>query len=99
MKKMKTNFVDKGFPVLIGEFGANQRFAPGKDATHDASIKAYYKAVTKYAIDNGCVPMVWDTNNTTYPSMTVFSRSALSVFNNNMLNGIMEGASEAQWPL
>ena len=99
MKKMKTNFVDKGFPVLIGEFGANQRFAPGKDATHDASIKAYYKAVTKYAIDNGCVPMVWDTNNTTYPSMTVFSRSALSVFNNNMLNGIMEGANEAQWPL
>ncbi len=98
MKKMKTNFVDKGYPVLIGEFGANQRFAIGSDAAHDASIKSYYKAVTKYAIENGCVPVAWDTNNTSFPSMTIFSRSALSVFNNNMLGGIQEGVKGAQWP-
>ena len=98
MKKMKTNFVDKGYPVLIGEFGANQRFALGKDAAHDASIKAYYKAVTKYAIENGCVPVVWDTNYTSYPSMTVFNRSAVKVFNDNMLTGIKEAVAASQWP-
>ena len=98
MKKMKTNFFDKGYPVLIGEFGANQRFAPGNDVAHDASIKAYYKAVTKYSIENGCVPMAWDTNTTSYPSMTIFSRSGLSTFNNNMLSGIQEAVNEAQWP-
>ena len=97
MKKMRTNFADKGYPVLVGEFGANQRFADGKDSAHDASIKAYYKAVTKYAIDNGCVPVAWDTNYTSYPSMTIFSRASLKVFNVNMLDGIMEGVSESSW--
>ena len=97
MKKMKENFVDKGYPVLVGEFGANQRFAPGKDAAHDASIKAYYKAVTKCSIENGCVPVVWDTNYTSYPSMTIFGRAACKVFNDNMLSGIQDAVSSSTW--
>ena len=97
MKKMRENFVDKGYPVLIGEFGANQRYAAGKDSAHDASIKAYYKAVTKYAIENGCVPMAWDTNYTSYPSMTIFGRAACKVFNDNMLSGITDAVSSSTW--
>ncbi len=97
MKKMRTNFVEKGYPVLIGEFGANQRFTPGKDAAHDASIKAYYKAVTKYSIENGCVPMAWDTNYTSYPSMTIFNRAACKVYNDNMLSGIKDAVSSSTW--
>ena len=97
MKKMRTNFVEKGYPVLIGEFGANQRFAAGKDAAHEASIKAYYKAVTKYSIENGCVPMAWDTNYTSYPSMTIFGRAACKVFNDNMLSGIQDAVNNSTW--
>ena len=97
MKKMRTNFVDKGYPVLVGEFGANQRFASGKDSVHDASIKAYYKAVTQYSIENGCVPVAWDTNYTSYPSMTIFGRAACKVFNDNMLSGIQDAASSSTW--
>ena len=87
MKKMKTNFFDKGYPVVIGEFGANQRLAIGKDAVHDASVKDYYKAVVTSAINNGCVPMAWDTNSN-YPSMTIFNRAGASVSNANMLESI-----------
>ena len=97
MKKMRENFVDKGYPVLIGEFGANQRYAAGKDSAHEASIKAYYKAVTKYAIENGCVPMAWDTNYTSYPSMTIFGRAACKVFNDNMLSGIQDAVNNSTW--
>ena len=97
MKKMRTNFVDKGYPVLIGEFGANQRFASGKDSAHDASIKSYYNAITKYAIENGCVPVAWDTNYTSYPSMTIFGRAACKVFNDNMLSGIQDAANNSTW--
>ena len=97
MKKMKTNFFDKGYPVLIGEFGANQRFAIGKDAVHDASVKDYYKAVVTSAINNGCVPMAWDTNGN-YPSMTIFNRAGASVSNANMLESITAGVAATKWP-
>lgn len=97
MKKMKTNFFDKGYPVLIGEFGANQRLAIGKDAVHDASVKDYYKAVVTSAINNGCVPMAWDTNGN-YPSMTIFNRAGASVSNANMLESITAGVAAAKWP-
>ena len=97
MKKMKTNFFDKGYPVLIGEFGANQRLAIGKDAVHDASVKDYYKAVVTSAINNGCVPMAWDTNSN-YPSMTIFNRAGASVSNTNMLESITAGVAAAKWP-
>ena len=97
MKKMKTNFFDKGYPVLIGEFGANQRMAIGKDAVHDASVKDYYKAVVTSAINNGCVPVAWDTNGN-FPSMTIFNRASATVSNANMLEGIQEAVKTASWP-
>lgn len=97
MKKMKTNFFDKGYPVVIGEFGANQRLAIGKDAVHDASVKDYYKAVVTSAINNGCVPMAWDTNSG-LPSMTIFNRAGASVSNANMLESIKAAVAAAKWP-
>ena len=97
MKKMKTNFFDKGYPVLIGEFGANQRMAIGTDALHDNSVKDYYKAVVTSAINNGCVPVAWDTN-AGLPSMTIFNRAAVKVSNANMLESIQEAVKTAVWP-
>ncbi len=97
MAKMKTNFFDKGYPVLIGEFGANQRKAIGTDAVHDNSVKDYYKAVVSSAIKNGCVPMAWDTN-AGLPSMTIFKRSNASVSNANVLESIQAAVAAAQWP-
>ncbi|HAT62040.1 MAG TPA: endoglucanase [Prevotella sp.] len=98
MIKMKTTFGDKGYGVIIGEYGANQRFSIGTDAIHDASIKAYYTTVNKYAIDNGCVPFAWDTNTLTYPCMTILKRVNTSIFNSNMMEGIMSGVAAAVWP-
>jgi endoglucanase len=96
MAKMKSKFVDKGIPVIIGEYGANYRFTG--DATHNASIKAYYKAVNQYSIANGCVPFAWDTNALSYPNMTVINRSGLSINNQYMMSGITEGVNAATWP-
>ena len=97
MEKMKTHFFDKGYPVLIGEFGANQRLAIGKDALHDASVKDYYKAVVTSAINNGCVPVAWDTNGG-LPSMTIFNRANTTVSNANILESIQEAVKTASWP-
>ena len=97
MEKMKTHFFDKGYPVLIGEFGANQRLAIGKDALHDASVKDYYKAVVTSAINNGCVPVAWDTNSN-FPSMTIFNRAGANISNANMMESINAGVAAAKWP-
>lgn len=96
MAKMKTAFVDKGIPVIVGEYGAEQRFSIGTDAIHDASIKAWYAAVTRYAIDNGCVPFAWDINSNS--GMSIIDRAAVKVYNTNMMQGITEGAAAGQWP-
>lgn len=98
MKQMHDNFVAKGYPVLIGEYGAKQRKAIGTDKLHDNSVKDFYKAVVSSAINNGCVPMAWDNNGKNLPNMTIFDRKTAKVANQNMMEGIKAGVKAAHWP-
>jgi hypothetical protein len=41
--------------------------------------------------------MAWDTNYTSYPSMTIFGRAACKVFNDNMLSGIQDAVNNSTW--
>jgi aryl-phospho-beta-D-glucosidase BglC (GH1 family) len=52
--KLKSHFVDKGVPVLIGEYGACQQ-----DGFEDYR-RYYMEYVTKAAVDRGLVPVYWD---------------------------------------
>ncbi len=53
-EKLKTHFVDKGIPVIIGEYGAAVK---DKD---EASRILWFESVTKTALKYGCCPVVWD---------------------------------------
>lgn len=99
LQKMKTNFVDKGYPVVIGEFGANWRDLSGlsaeSQAKHDASIKAHYRELHRLCKEfGGMVPMTWDTNSPnrqgTKGTMTIIDRSKLSVYGTFAMEGINE---------
>lgn len=99
LQKMKTNFVDKGYPVVIGEFGANWRDLSGlsaeSQAKHDASIKAHYRELHRLCKEfGGMVPMTWDTNSPnrqgTKGTMTIIERSKLSVYGTFAMEGINE---------
>jgi len=52
--KLKAAFIDKGLPVLLGEYGA----------THQAGFEDYQRYyveyVTKAAVDRGILPVYWD---------------------------------------
>lgn len=91
---MYNDFVKKGIPVVIGEFGANWRnisTLAGEDQDkHNASIKYHYYMLIKLALEKGMVPMVWDTNYAGRPSMTIINRKTLSIYNPYMLDGIHE---------
>lgn len=99
--KMKTKFVDNGYPVILGEYGTYWRdmsAVNGDQTKHDASVKAYYKAVNKYAVDNGMVPYAWDTNYCVQHTYTIIKRSNCTVYDQYMMDGITEGVAEGVWP-
>ena len=87
-KKMKTKFVDKGIPVIIGEFGAMKRklSPPSDQSLNHASVNYYDYYVTKTASKDGMVPFIWDTN------MELFNRSTGVTLDQGELGAIMKGA-------
>lgn len=92
--KLKTKFVDKGFPVINGEYGIIWRTITGTNESqekHNASIKYYYKLMNQLCMERGIVPMVWDTNYTSGTNtMTVIDRKNLTIFNPHVMDGIYE---------
>ena len=92
MQTLKTKFVDKGFPVIIGEYGANHRqLLPAQQANHDESLAYWYQFSTEAAYENGLIPFVWDTNNQGRPNMTIFNRSGLTISDKTAYDGIFAG--------
>lgn len=97
LQMMKTNFVDNGYPVVIGEFGANWRdlssLTGESQAKHNASIKAHYRELHRLCKEmGGMVPMTWDTNYSNQQgikgTMTIVDRNNLTVFSTYALEGI-----------
>jgi len=87
---MKTKFVDKGIPVIIGEYGAfrKQVIAPSDQALHNASIKSYYKYFVKSATNKGIITYCWDTGG-------LFNFSTGKTNDRDVLSAIMQGAKDA----
>ncbi|HBF04802.1 MAG TPA: hypothetical protein DDW28_01365 [Prevotella sp.] len=95
--KMKRKFVDKGYPVVIGEYGANRKDASvygGDQEKHDESMMAWYSAVTAEMMKAGLLPYVWDINVQPLPHMTLFDRKHHAVSDSYIFKGVMDGAAE-----
>ncbi len=92
-KLMKTQFVDKGIPVLLGEFGAIRRTTLTGDALtlHLASRAYYLKTVVKTAKANGLLPFYWDEGSMGDNSFGIFNRSNNTVFDAQALTALVEG--------
>lgn len=107
-QKMKTQFVDKGYPVILGEYGVLWRnlklTTPSIDdadcqTKHDNSVKLFHKVVNQYAVQNGIVPFVWDTNSMNpKQSMDIINRRSLSIYNPMALQAIKDGVAAGKWP-
>ncbi len=93
---MKTKFVDKGIPVIMGEYGAIRRSSLTGDAlTLHLAARAYYlKYVTKQAKANGLIPFYWDTGSTGDNTTTLFNRSSNTVFDQEALDAVIAGITE-----
>ena len=92
-KSMKTQFVDKGIPVILGEFGAIRRSnLTGSNLTLHLASRAYYlKSVVKQAKANGMVPFYWDEGNIGSNGFGIFNRFNTTVADTQALNGLLDG--------
>lgn len=90
---LKRLFVDKGMPVLLGEFGAVKRTTLSGAALdrHVKSRLTYYEYVVSAARKRGIVPAVWDAGGMGNLTMTVFNRPAATVFDQGLLDAIKSG--------
>ena len=83
--KMKTNYVDKGYPVIVGEFGANIRTPElsGSDLNlHKQGRVQWHKDVVSAAKQYGLTPILWDMgneSNTGYDNMAYIRRQSSPV--------------------
>lgn len=95
MQKLKTNFVDKGVPVIIGEFGCGRRrtfLATIDEARHRASRCYYHSYIVKSAKNHGAVPFLWDTPN------EMFNRQTGTVIDPDNLAALKQGAAAGKYP-
>jgi len=85
---MKSKFVDKGIPVIIGEYAAVKRSLspPSDQALHEASRLYFYKYVVNAARSRGIITFCWDIN------MQMYNRSTSAVLDQPVINAIMQGA-------
>jgi endoglucanase len=87
---MKTRFIDKGIPVIIGEYGAFRRklSSPADQALHNASIEYYYRYFVKSAMSKGIITFCWDTPG------GLFDRSTGAIQDRSIVKAIMQGADD-----
>jgi len=83
---MKTKFVDKGIPVVMGEYGAYRRTAPKDLAVHNDAVDYWIKFTTQQAIANGLKPFFWDIG-------IALDRRNNKVLDQRTINALVAGAN------
>lgn len=88
--QMKKKFIDKGIPVILGEYTAMRRdILTGESLKlHQASRTYYLKYVTQQALANGLIPFYWDAG------FGVFDRRNSTVLDQTELDALLTGAGK-----
>ena len=82
---LKAKFVDKGIPVLMGEYLAGLRSNTADPEKHNASRLYWLKFATKTAKTNGVLPFLWDTGS------IIDRRNSHGVLDQEALGALLEG--------
>lgn len=93
---LKAAFVDKGYPLILGEYGTVCHSISDKEVKK--SDLYYLEYVTKTAKDNGMAPFYWDNGQPKPGTFGIFNRTTGVVAIPHMLNGIMKGACSGKYP-
>lgn len=81
MEMLKTNFIDKGIPVIMGEYGCPKK---NKD---EESVRLFLTSVCKSAYDRRICPILWDITGLHY------DRELCQMTDTLLRDGLMENLS------
>lgn len=87
MYNLYSAFTSKGYPVVIGEYGAIDKSS--YDSVNAASRIEWAKKVCTYAKQYGCVPVWWDNGYTGAYGFALFDRSSCTVTQQSLINAII----------
>ena len=93
--KMKARFVDRGIPVILGEYGVAYRTHPDPtlQSVCEDSEGYYLGHVAREAKNHGLVPFLWDT-----PGCKVYDRTTLQIVLPTIYDQLMAGYEAGQYP-
>lgn len=92
--KMKSQFVDKGIPVILGEYGAMVHTGLGENQeAHNKSREQFNEVVTREAKNHGMVPFFGDGG-----TFAMIKRADGTIGDKYTYDGIMRGAKEGKYP-
>nr|WP_091697972.1 cellulase family glycosylhydrolase [Algoriphagus locisalis] len=83
-QKMKTKFIDKGIPVLLGEYGAIMK----KAEENHRYLVDYLSYVTKSMVSHGLVPFYWDNGYAGDYGFALFDRNDGSQLHPDLIEAI-----------
>jgi len=92
-EKCKSTFVDKGYPVILGEFSAICHST--SDQNMIASRSYYHEYLVKSAKSNGMVPFYWDNGPYEVKSSGLFKRSNGEVLDQATIDALVKGSSQS----
>ncbi|MEQ9375956.1 MAG: glycoside hydrolase family 5 protein [Imperialibacter sp.] len=89
---MESQFIEKGVPVILGEYGAMKRTNLTGDALqlHLNSRAYYHEFVTKKAIESGIVPFFWD-NGALELGTGIYDRFTNQIADKQTLDALING--------
>jgi aryl-phospho-beta-D-glucosidase BglC (GH1 family) len=89
---MKQQFIDKGIPVVLGEFGAVRRGNLTGDALklHQNSRAYYLQYVTQQAKAYGLLPFYWDSGPVDSSGSGIFDRKTNTVSDQQSLDALIQ---------
>jgi endoglucanase len=95
-QSMKTKFIDKGYAVILGEYGVIARLNLGSDTLNAAfaEYRRYYvQSITRSLEKHGLVPFWWDNGGTGNNGMGIFNRSTGTQAYPDIIRAIKENYS------
>lgn len=96
-QKMKTTFVDKNIPVILGEFAPMYRTLSGSVAqqAHNDSRCYYTQFLIEQAKNHGMAPFFWDIG---INNQGIFARGTAMQPNQQLLDAVLAGARAGVYP-
>lgn len=85
--KLYTSFTSKGYPVIIGEYGAIDKSV--SDPLNTVCRADFASKVCTYAKNYGCIPLWWDNGVTGTNGFALFNRYTYAITQQSIIDAIM----------